>query len=227
MALLETYSNFLKRVNDLGFMALSNILPGFPSLSEETSKELWHTGDYDTDPWRWKDRAAEEKQLAFGCILGGHKGFVSVKMYPYFYALFQPQLSMEERWEEGIVSPVTWKLWQLFEKMTLLDTSDIRREMGVTIKKGASKVENAIIELQKHYYITVAGSRRKLNKLGEPYGWAANVYDKVDNWALKEWIKNCEDIEQDDARQRIIETGISISKDVGEKQIVKFLAIKI
>jgi len=227
MVLLENYQDFLKRVNELGFMSLSNILPGFPSLSEETPKELWHTGDYDTDPWCWKDRAAEEKQFAFGCILGGHKGFVSVDMYPYFYALFQPQMSMEERWEDGLVSPVVWNLWQLFEKKTLLNTSDIRQEMGVTMKKGGSKVDNAIIELQKHYYITVAGSRRKLNKLGEPYGWAANVYDKVDNWAPHEWLKNCGEIKLDAAKQKIIETGIAISKDVGEKDLVKVLAIKV
>jgi len=227
MALLENYEDFLKRVNELGFMAFSNVLPGFPTLSEETPKELWHTGDYDTDPWCWKDRAAEEKQLAFGCILGGHKGFVSAEMYPYFYALFQPKISMEKRWEGGIVSSNEWNLWQLFEKKTLLNTGDIRQEMGVTEKKGGSKTDKAIIELQKHYYITVAGSRRKLNKLGEPYGWAANVYDKVDNWAPNDWIKNCDEIERDAAKQKIIETGISISKDVGEKDLVKLLAIKV
>ncbi|MHB8065986.1 MAG: WYL domain-containing protein [Ruminiclostridium sp.] len=219
--------DFVKRVNELGFMSLSNILPGFPSLSEETPKELWHTGNYYTDPWCWKDRAAEEKQLAFGCILGGHKGFVSAEMYPYFYTLFQPQMSMEESWQEGIVSPAVWDLWRLFEEKTFLDTSDIRQEMGVTMKKGGSKVDNAIIELQKHYYITVAGSRRKLNKLSEPYGWAVNVYDKVDNWAPDAWIKNCNEINPDAARQKIIETGITISENVGEKDLMKFLVIKV
>jgi len=64
-------------------MALSNILPDFPSLIKETPKEIWHTGDPDTDPWCWKDRAAEEKQIAFGCILGGHKGFVSSRLYSF------------------------------------------------------------------------------------------------------------------------------------------------
>ena len=73
MTMINNYNEFLNRVNELGFMALSNIFPGFPALSEETPKEIWHTGDYNTDPWCWKDRAAQEKQLAFGCILGGNK----------------------------------------------------------------------------------------------------------------------------------------------------------
>ncbi len=226
MAILKNYNDFLKRVNELGFMAFSNVLSGFPTLSEETPKELWHTGDYDTDPWCWKDRAAEEKELAFGCILGGNKGFVSREMYPYFYALFQKQESIEEKWEYGLISPEVWRLWQLFEEKTLLNTSEIRQEMGVIKKEGAGKLDNAIIYLQKHYYITVAGSRRKKNKFGEPYGWPANVYDKAENWAPTGWLNDWEKVMPEEARQKIIETGLSISKGVEEKAIVKFLAIE-
>ncbi|MDF2986955.1 MAG: hypothetical protein K0R50_2465, partial [Eubacterium sp.] len=69
------------------------------------------------------------------------------------------------------------ELWKLFEMKSLLNTSDIRHEMGVG-KKGGGKVDSAVVELQKLYLITVAGSRRKLNKAGEPYGWPANVYDR-------------------------------------------------
>ena len=56
-ALLTTYEDFVARVESLGFMALSHLLPGLPSLGDETAESLWHTG-LDTDPWRWKDRAA-------------------------------------------------------------------------------------------------------------------------------------------------------------------------
>ncbi len=226
MAQIKNYNDFLKRVNELGFMSLSNILPGFPALTEETPKELWHTGDFDTDPWCWKDRAAQEKQLAFGCILGGHKGFVSADMYRYFYVLFQPSMIMEERWEEGLVGPNVWKLWQLFEQKTLLNTSEIRQEMGVTMKKGGSKLDNAIIELQKYFYITVAGSKRKQNKFGEPYGWPANVYDKVENWAPTDWLKGCDNIKLDDAKEKVIRTCITFSKNVNEKDLLKLLASK-
>jgi hypothetical protein len=83
LMILKIYEDFINRVNKLGFMAFSPILPGLPSLPEETEPGQWHTGDPETDPWRWKDRAAEEKKLAFGCVLGGHKGFISEKMYPY------------------------------------------------------------------------------------------------------------------------------------------------
>lgn len=223
MILLQKYMDFVDMVDELGFLALSNILPGFPSLSELTKKEIWHTGDADTDPWCWKDRAAEEKRLAFGCILGGHKGFVSASIYSLFFKAFRPYEHMEERRAAGQINQTVWQLWQLFEEKTLLDTGDIRQEMGVTKKKGGSKVDNAIQVLQQSYYITVAGNRRKLDKYGQPYGWPANVYDTVENWVPKEWIELNPDLSPEEARDRILDRGIVISKNINRAQLAKAL----
>jgi len=224
MEKLLHYEQFVNRVDQLGFMALSNILQDFPSVVAETPKEAWHTGDPDTDPWCWKDRAAEEKKLAFGCILGGHKGFISARLYPYFYAACHPTESMEYRWQQGTISFEAKKLWELFETRTMLNTSDIRHELG-TGKKGSSKVDNAVEELQKHFYITVAGNRRKLNKAGEPYGWPANVYDRVENWAPAGWLEECPDLDRREAGWFIIQTGLKSSSQITEQQLRKVLAI--
>lgn len=225
MILLKSYEDFLNRVNELGFMSLSNVLPGFPSLSEETLEENWHTGDTDTDPWRWKDRAAEEKRLAFGCILGGHKGFVAAHMYSAFYTAFRPEEHMEERREAGQVSQTVWQLWQLFEEKTLLNTSEIRLELGVTLKSGGSRVDKAIRELQQCYYITVAGSRRKTDKYGKPYGWPANVYDKVENWAPLEWMKLNSGLSRDEARELILTKVIDIGRDLKPSDAKKIFSL--
>jgi hypothetical protein len=225
MAQLKKYQDFLDRVDELGFMALSNILTGFPSVSEETPKEIWHTGNSDTDPWCWKDRAAEEKKLAFGCILGGHKGFVSARMYPTFYAAFHPEETMEERREAGIVNQMTWQLWKLFEVKTLLDTGNIRQEMGVSLKKGGSSLDTAIKELQRYFYITVAGNRRKIDKLGKPYGWPANAYDKVMNWVPAEWMHGQDEICREEAREEILKIGTAIGNNIEYKKLKKILSI--
>ncbi|HYE81732.1 MAG TPA: hypothetical protein VEG39_06135 [Clostridia bacterium] len=225
MIFLNKYEDFLDRVDELGFMALSNILPGFPSLSEETAEENWHTGDPDTDPWRWKDRAAEEKRLAFGCILGGHKGFVSAQMYSMFFTAFRPGEHMEERRGAGEINQTVWQLWQLFEGKTLLNTSDIRRELGVTLKKGGSRVDKAIMELQQHFYITVAGSRRKTDSYGQPYGWPANVYDKVENWVPQEWMKLNQGLDRDEARERVLDKGIAIGRNLDRTALKRIFGI--
>ncbi len=62
-AMLTTYEDLIARVESLGFMTLSHLLPGLSPLGAETAESLWHTG-LDTDRWRWKDRAAAEKRLA-------------------------------------------------------------------------------------------------------------------------------------------------------------------
>ena len=151
MAMLTTYQNFLHRAEELGFLPMSDILPGFPSLSAETSSSIWHTG-LETDPWKWKDRAAAEKQLAYGCILGGHKGFVSAKMYRVFYAAYHPLELMTERWAAGTLNIITWKLWQLFEEKHTVNTSQVKKLLSVSAIKGANRVDTALKELQQFYY---------------------------------------------------------------------------
>ena len=225
MKQLERYEDFLNRVDELGVMAFSRILEGFPSLAAETPERIWHTGDYDTDPWCWKDRAAEDKRLAFGCILGGNKGFVSAKLYPVFYAACHPVQSMEERRSEGLVSQTAWELWKLFEDKKSLDTGDIRRQLGVSKKKGSSRVDAAISELQQYYYITVAGSRQKTDKFGKPYGWHINVYEKVEDWAPQPWMEGISALSRAEAVETILGVGTAAGKNVDRDKLAKILVL--
>lgn len=224
--ILNTYEDFIERVNQLGYMSFSNLLPGFPSLDRETRPEQWHTGDPETDPWQWKDRAANERKLAFGCLLGGHKGFISESLYPYFYAACHPRGAMEERWAEGAISYTEWQIWQIFCQNGEPDTGEIRRLMGVTKKQGANKVDNAMKELQRTFYITVSGNRRKLNRRGEPYGWAVNTYMKVTDWAPESWLAKADKISREEAVARILDVGISISNSVERKELARVLKLR-
>ena len=220
--MIITYEDFLDRVEVLGFMALSPLLPGLPSLSDETPENLWHTS-LDTDPWSWKDRAAEEKRLAYGCILGGHKGFVSQRMYPIFYVAFHPLLSMPERWAAGNINQRTWQLWQLFEEKGTLNISQIRRSLGVSRMQGASAVDNAIQQLQHEYYITMDGNDRKISAKGKFYGWPVNRYRRVMDWAPTDWLDNAEDWTEAEARELILNEGVAMSDGVTRKDLVKKL----
>ncbi len=220
--LLTTYEDFLARVESLGFMALSQILPGLPSLGGETAESQWHTG-LDTDPWRWKDRAADEKRLAYGCILGGHKGFVCQRMYPIFYAAFHPTRSMPERWASGMVNQKTWQLWQLFEEKGILNISQVRQIMGVSRKQGASEVDAAIQQLQHEYYITVDGNERKVSAKGEFYGWAVIRYRRVLDWAPAGWLESAKDWPAEEARRLILEDGAAMSDGINRQDLAKKL----
>jgi len=220
MALLTTYQDFIHRVDELGFLSMSNILPGLPSLSTETPRNIWHTG-LDTDPWKWKDRAAEEKKLAYGCILGGHKGFVCAQMYPVFYAAYHPVEPMPERWAAGTLNLLTWKLWLLFEEKHTVNTSQARKLIGVSAKKGGSQVDTALYELQQDFYITVSGNMQKVSLDGRLYGWPSNLYTRVADWLPASWITSSNEWQRDDARVSILDNVYAINKSLERKSIAR------
>jgi hypothetical protein len=187
--MLKTYNDFIAFAEEWGIMAFSGKYPaGLPVLDALTLPSQWHTGDPETDPWRWKDQAALEKRLAFGNILGGRKGFIAKALYPLFYSACRPDGDMEERYRMGYVRRDVYDIYRLFQDNTDLDTGEIRKAMHVTKKEGASAVDGAISLLQRAFYITVCGNRRKVAQDGMEYGWPANCYCLVDDWAA-DWLR--------------------------------------
>lgn len=69
------------------------------------------------------------------------------------------------------------------------------------------------------------GSRQKTDKYGQPYGWPANVYDKVENWVPEEWLKLNLGLSVEAARERILDKGIAIGKDINRTELVKMLGM--
>jgi hypothetical protein len=223
MVLLTTYPDFLQRVEELGFLPMSNILPGFPSLSAETPDHIWHTG-LETDPWQWKDRAAHEKQLAYGCILGGHKGFVCARMYPVFYATYHPSEQMPERWSAGTVNLLTWKLWQIFKGKSTINTSQARKLLSVSVKKGGSQVDVALKQLQMEYYITVSGNMQKISADGRLYGWPSNLYTRVIDWLPTGWSGPVNDWQKYEAREAILDAVVASNNSLDRHLIARVLS---
>lgn len=186
--MLNTYEEFLVQVEELGLLAFTpSFLPGFPSLQDFVTESQWHTGDQNADPWQWKDRAAREKRLAFGCVLGGAKGFIARRLYPLFVAACRPEEDLETRFSHGTVSRSVMELRKLFTPGAVLDTSEIRQRMGVKKGKGFSKTDSAMVTLQREFVIAVCGNRRKTGKDGREYGWPINTYCLMEDWA-GDWL---------------------------------------
>lgn len=217
------FDEFVEKVETLGFLFFTGPDSRLPCLASIAPDNRWHTGE-DTDPWVWKDRAAMEHRLAYGCLLGGHKGFVSRWMYPVFYAAFRPDRPMEQRWEDGEVSATVWALWKLFEDNGRLRTDEIRRAMGVTGKRGAGRVDGALRQLMGEMYITVAGSQRKCNRRGEPYGWSVNIYERVEDWA-PDWVQGAEDWPREEAIDAILAKAAEQNPAVGREDMLRLLGL--
>jgi len=201
---LRTYAEFLSYAEECGVMVFAGkFIKGFPNLYELTTPSQWYTGNPETDPWQWRDRAAAEKRLAFGNILGGRKGFIAPRLYPLFYSACRPDGGMEDRWRRGLVKKIVYDVYRLFEDGLILDTAEIRRRMNVRKSEGASAVDGAVVTLQKEFYITVCGNRRKVSFDGTEYGWPANTYQLVDDWAA-DWLREPL-LPTDESRSMILE----------------------
>ena len=82
-------------------------------------------------------------------------------------------------------------------------------------------MDTAIRQLQREFYITVAGSERKINAKGEPYGWAVNRYQRVEAWAPASWLGGAKDWEAEEARALILDDSVAISNDVDRLGMAK------
>jgi hypothetical protein len=223
---VKFYKDFVEKVEELGFMPFSPILDGLLHFPEYTVQSNWFTDDPDTDPWLWKYRATREKKLAFGNILGGQKGFVSSRMYPVFYTVFRPQESFEERWEQGLVNAATRKLWQLFNNYGMLSTSDMRKALGVTLKKGGSHLDASIKDLQRDFYVTVNGAALKTGKQGKQYGWYENIYVRVADWAPKEWGITKSGLNKEQAKREILYAALAVNSQLDRNKLAKKLGLE-
>lgn len=222
LALLKHYQDFIERVNELGFLPFSNIYPGLPSLHGETPKSIWYTRDPDTDPSYWKDCVSGEKKLAYGSIIGGNKGFVSERMYANFYAAYHIETSMKERWESGQVNEMTWKLWNMFEENSIYSTTELRKILGVTTKKGGSRLDKSLTDLQHCFYITISRTEQRTDKNGKSYGSPQNVYEKVTSWVPQGWLEDAK-ISKEEARKFIIETAVSMGQNISPAEVEKLM----
>lgn len=222
---LNTYHDFINRVNELGFMSFNTIIKGFPAVTTETDQLF--SNNPETDPWFWKDRCCAEKKLAFGDFFLGKKGFISPEFYSIFYLVYHPEETIEEQWENGTIDSMTWDLWKLLEnKQTALSTSEIRKELGVSAKKGGSSLNNAILNLQLSFDITLVGGKQRIDKSGKPFGDPANLYDKVTSHIPKEWLIKPQGLDKETAKQIILERARAISTEASEKDLLKIFKFR-
>lgn len=218
--MLNTYDDFIKYINENKVVPFSDVIEGVPSISTMTESSAWHTGIDESDPWRWKDIAVQNKDCAYGCLLGTKKGFISKAMLPVFYAAFSPVMTIDEIFRSGKLSKIVFDAYKIISSLHSIAIFDLRGMLGVSKKKGASALDGALVQLQQMAKVSICASRQKINKQGIPYGWRSNVYQTFERWAGNDIIKDAENYIADDA-YNIILSVISDNFDVEEKDLKK------
>lgn len=222
---IKTYDEMVEYINQIGFLPLSKNSIGYISLEELTPAYSWHTGD-EYDPWTWKDKVAFEKKAAYAKIFNKKPLFVSLKWYPYFLAVYKKPETVRERYESGTVSNMALRIYELLESNGPLNTHDIKRLLGIRTKEDLNKYEKSIVELQESMDITVYGASKRVNKLGQPYGWLISEYTTIEQWMGKEVLNGISMISRSEAINKLISKVKEIVPQATENQVLKFLALK-
>lgn len=221
---LTTYEAAVEYINTVGFLPLSRNALGFLSLEEITPAGSWHTG-LDTDPWIWKDRVAAEKKAAYSKIIGKRPSFISLSWYPYFLAAYRPGKTPFERYNDGTLSGMAKKLFDLISSSGPLQTHTLKRLLSVD-KKSGSRFESGLTELQWTMDITTCGAYRRISGRGEEYGWLITEYTTVEKWAAPELMERASRIDRAEALDKIVSSVRSALPGSKQENILKFLGLR-
>lgn len=221
---ISTYNEAVEIIKKIGFMPLSKNPFGFISFEDITFEENWHTGT-EKDPWLWKDKVAYEKIASYSRVIGKRLAFISIEWYPYFLAMYRPSITVEERYEDGLIGNMSLQIYHCIKDDKPLNTHELKKRLGIN-KENKSKFENGLIELQGSMDITVFGASKRINKQGEYYGWLVSEYTTVEQWASPELLHISSKLSKHEAVKEITSKIREVSPSITEKDIYKFLGLK-
>ena len=175
---LHTVDEAIAYIEQAGFLPLfSNDIPGF-SLEERTVPEHWWSGDPTVDPWEWRAEIARRGKIAYGKFFDKKAGFISKEWLPAFVNFRRDGYDFDARWEDG-KAPAKQKMIMDFFMEEHADeehfSNELKQRAGFG-KGGEKGYEGVLAALQMQMYICVRDFRQRVNKQGEPYGWAIAVY---------------------------------------------------
>lgn len=175
-------------VRELGFALLwtSGEQLNLPSLSAAYVKgNTW--GSW----WDWKQVLPAKKACFYSKILR-HKGtFISWEYLPCFYAVYSPQRSYEEEWQDGVLDRSHKRILDALATQGPMMTKDVRLAFGPPSKKNTQLVRKALDELQRSFRVCAAG--------GDTEGWSHHLWDLVDRWVPKQHIRRGRSMPFEDA----------------------------
>lgn len=169
-----TLRDLEEQVKTIGIIPLyaedKKILYSLNRLSPNT----WFTGEAD-DPWGWRMEIAQRHDMAYGKFIRGHATFIDEGLLPHLCLLRRHNLSADELYDEGVLGREAYQIYNTLEEMGEATTHALKQALGYK-GKARAQFDQAITSLQMHMLICINGERQKINRWGEPYGWAsANI----------------------------------------------------
>jgi hypothetical protein len=192
-----------------------NVPPGSPII--------WHTGDPETDPWEWRIRILNERDdIAYSKCFFKKSGYVTREFYPYFLALRRGGRDFEDEYSDGKISHYAKRIYDVIRENGELPLQEIKIHGGFG-RDEKSKFDSALTELQMRMYLTICGTRRKMNNKGEEYGWETTMFCTTEAfWEDTEVFARATELDEAYAYAAIRERVLQLNPNADEKKIRKF-----
>lgn len=229
--MIQNYNDFISVLLDSGFsMGGGNSEGIFAAIPWDWQEDppydtpvRWHTGDPDTDPWEWRMRVlAERNDIAYAKLFFKKSGYITKAWYPYFLAVRRGGKTLEEEYEDGVISQYAKRIYELVAENEALPLHAIK-QLGGFGKEDAAKFDRALTELQMKLYLTMCGRQQKISQKGEEYGWSSTVFCTVEKYFGDAVMNKAEKISEQEAVEKIAKQIYLLNPAADAKKVKKFI----
>lgn len=209
-------------IRETGFLPLFDGRIRDFSLNSATRHLPWFTGD-ENDPWEWREQIAAEGEIAYGKFFNKNAAFVSKEWFGALMNYRRDGYDFDARWDEGLAKHKEKLIMDLFLETDNVFPSYIIKEKAGFVKGGEKGFEGVMTSLQMQCYLVFRKTSYKLNKAGEPYGWAVGNFCTPETLYGQDYINNAYKEEPADSYKRIFERAKQILPEINDEEIRKFL----
>ena len=215
---IKTMEQAKELIREIGFLPLFDGRIKDFSLNAATKNLPWFSGE-ENDPWEWREQIAAEGEIAYGKFFGKNAAFVSKEWFGALLNYRRDGYDFDARWDEGLAKHKEKLIMDLFLDTDNVIPSYIIKEQAGFGKGGEKGFEGVMTSLQMQCYLVFRKTSRKLNKAGEPYGWAVANFCTPEALFGQEYVNNAYKEEPADSYKRLFERAREILPHISETEI--------
>jgi len=228
--MIRNYDDFVSELLTTGFSEMGGGSPVVYSVMRHGWGDApsggpirWFTGDPDTDPWEWRMRVLKERSdVAYAKLFFRKAGYVTEEWYPYFYAARRQNKSLADEYYNGNVSSLAKRVYDAISSCGGSPAHEVKK-IAANSGDERKKIDGALIELQMKMYITISGSRQKLTKTGEEYGWSSSVFKTAEDFFPSRVFEHAARLRAADAAEKIERRIYELDPSAEPKIVEKFI----
>jgi hypothetical protein len=174
---MKTLADCEKFIDRVG---MATVLPGKSPFTCLLWEAQGHQGSFSGDDpafqniWNWKDELPAKKLAFAGRLLGEQVLLVHRRLLPALLGLRGP-VDADFMYEDGLLQRDAFRLWQILKSAeNPLGRKELRRQLALSDKSGASAFDRACKELESRLVMTRSGSAAMAS------GWDSNAYTLVE-----------------------------------------------